>query len=453
MKIRAHFNFNTCHSFSKWRASRNLLLFTLMTATSVTPALAQYATGGVTGGTSGGTTATGAGAIAVGGGTGSTATASNTGAVAIGKQTAAKKTNDIAIGNLATADGLPAGAAPSGSSIAIGDQAASMNANDIALGYRATADGNTTANPATGTAVAAGYFSKAKGFASVAIGNSATVYGAYSIGIGAAKVGTSSAQADHSNQSIAMGEGARAGLPLTSNVNRSNSIAIGTGSSSVFDAIAFGGGSDAYGDHSIAIGIATKTGNRTIIPAVGATPAVPAFEAPSAIAIGSNARALRGSAIAVGVLAVADGIQAIAIGEKAIAPLDESLAVGTSATTTSALSTAIGTKSTTQGGQARDVALGWESATQPYIATPTMTIAGTPYNFAGKAPNSTVSVGKPTINPTTATVSTERTITNVAAGRVIPTSTDAINGSQLDAVIKELEKLKTAFDAYKATHP
>lgn len=32
-------------------------------------------------------------------------------------------------------------------------------------------------------------------------------------------------------------------------------------------------------------------------------------------------------------------------------------------------------------------------------------------------------------------------------------STDAVNGSQLDAVVQALEAVKVAFDQYKSTHP
>ncbi|MFP3813148.1 hypothetical protein SB660_19265, partial [Bacillus sp. SIMBA_005] len=46
------------------------------------------------------------------------------------------------------------------------------------------------------------------------------------------------------------------------------------------------------------------------------------------------------------------------------------------------------------------------------------------YAYAGTAPASTVSIG---------TSGNERTLTNLAAGRVSTTSTDAINGSQLNA--------------------
>ncbi|MDH1013082.1 hypothetical protein N5C80_30515, partial [Pseudomonas nicosulfuronedens] len=73
---------------------------------------------------------------------------------------------------------------------------------------------------------------------------------------------------------------------------------------------------------------------------------------------------------------------------------------------------------------ANDVALGAGSVTDAAVATTGTTIAGTDYTFAGTAPTSTVSVGD---------VGSERTITNVAAGRISETSTDAVNGSQLFA--------------------
>ncbi len=65
------------------------------------------------------------------------------------------------------------------------------------------------------------------------------------------------------------------------------------------------------------------------------------------------------------------------------------------------------------------------------MATPSATINGVAHNFAGVNPASTVSVGK---------AGSERTITNVAAGRISATSTDAINGSQLYAVTSEVDK-------------
>ena len=77
------------------------------------------------------------------------------------------------------------------------------------------------------------------------------------------------------------------------------------------------------------------------------------------------------------------------------------------------------------------IALGAGSETAAAVATPSATINGTAHNFAGTNPASTVSVGK---------AGSERTITNVAAGRISAASTDAINGSQLYAVTSEVEK-------------
>ena len=77
------------------------------------------------------------------------------------------------------------------------------------------------------------------------------------------------------------------------------------------------------------------------------------------------------------------------------------------------------------------IALGAGSETAAAVATPSATINGTAHNFAGVNPASTVSVGK---------AGSERTITNVAAGRISAASTDAINGSQLYAVTSEIDK-------------
>lgn len=78
-----------------------------------------------------------------------------------------------------------------------------------------------------------------------------------------------------------------------------------------------------------------------------------------------------------------------------------------------------------------DVALGAGSKTEDPVATAGITINGVRHEFAGTDPHSTVSVGY---------LNAERTITNVAAGRITETSTDAVNGSQLHGVIEEINK-------------
>ncbi|WP_434663953.1 hypothetical protein ACMYSL_05285 [Klebsiella sp. MISC125] len=84
---------------------------------------------------------------------------------------------------------------------------------------------------------------------------------------------------------------------------------------------------------------------------------------------------------------------------------------------------------------ANDVALGANSVTDAVVGTAGVTLRGTDYAFAGANPTSTVSVGD---------VGSERTITNVAAGRLSETSTDAVNGSQLYATNSAVENLHTS---------
>ncbi|MGO4776676.1 hypothetical protein AB4084_14425, partial [Lysobacter sp. 2RAB21] len=104
---------------------------------------------------------------------------------------------------------------------------------------------------------------------------------------------------------------------------------------------------------------------------------------------------------------------------------------GVGASATVAGGTAVG-NGAVAGTQAGDVALGSGSITGAVVATSSDTIDGVAYNYAGIAPTSTVSVGA---------VGAERTITNVAAGRLSETSTDAINGSQLHATNQAVNAL------------
>ena len=80
------------------------------------------------------------------------------------------------------------------------------------------------------------------------------------------------------------------------------------------------------------------------------------------------------------------------------------------------------------------IALGSDSVANSAVATASANINGRTYNFAGTTPVGTVSVGDS---------DKERTITNVAAGRISSTSTDAINGSQLHSVIQEMNSVSS----------
>ena len=78
------------------------------------------------------------------------------------------------------------------------------------------------------------------------------------------------------------------------------------------------------------------------------------------------------------------------------------------------------------------IALGSDSVANSAVATASASLNGRTYNFAGTGPVGTVSVGDS---------DKERTITNVAAGRISSTSTDAINGSQIHSVIQEMNSV------------
>nr|WP_199043664.1 ESPR-type extended signal peptide-containing protein [Dyella sp. ASV24] len=112
-----------------------------------------------------------------------------------------------------------------------------------------------------------------------------------------------------------------------------------------------------------------------------------------------------------------------------------STAVGYNATASADNSLALGRDS--KANNAGDVALGQGSVTDTAVATTGATIGGTDYAFAGASPTSTVSVGSK---------GNERTITNVAAGRLSADSTDAVNGSQLYATNQAVDVLNSTIN-------
>jgi autotransporter adhesin len=124
-----------------------------------------------------------------------------------------------------------------------------------------------------------------------------------------------------------------------------------------------------------------------------------------------------------------------AIGQNATVNLADGVALGTNATSSGIQALALGAGS--QAAFAGSVALGSGSQTDAAVGTASSTLGGVTYNFAGTTPGSTVSVGS---------AGAERTLTNVAAGRISGASTDAINGSQLYATNQSLNSLYTQFN-------
>ncbi|HDR1207391.1 TPA: YadA-like family protein [Pasteurella multocida] len=259
---------------------------------------------------------------------------------------------------------------------------------------------------------------------------------------------------------IAIGDNAKAIGGQTSN------IAIGDSSKAeASGAIVLGTQAHADNDSysSIAVGTKANTGYKDAI-AIGTETL--AKEA-SSIALGAHAKSDgKSQATSIGYKANATGYQAIAFGSESKTKdnAGSSIAFGTKAYTRSAGSLAFGAEAETgfEGGSVTDgsgaVALGWKakakkqssmalgqdavadhkdavalgsgSQTAEAVATTQATVNGFTYSgFTGTAPTSTVSVGK---------TGSERTITNVAAGRISQESTDAINGSQLYLALNTL---------------
>ena len=167
--------------------------------------------------------------------------------------------------------------------------------------------------------------------------------------------------------------------------------------------------------------------------------------ATNAIAIGNQAKATDESALAFGDTANATGKASIAQGKNTQATAENAIAVGTSSNVSGANSVALGaniTKLTT----ANSVVLGANStevdgttgashAVQTVNDATVRTIAGPNFTYSGF-------VGKPADAGHYVSIGQagkERQIKNLAAGAVTPTSTDAINGSQLYALMDRVE--------------
>ncbi|MBB1553713.1 MAG: YadA-like family protein [Clostridiales bacterium] len=199
-------------------------------------------------------------------------------------------------------------------------------------------------------------------------------------------------------------------------------------------------------------------------------------------AIGSQARTSGENTVAIGNGAYANGVSSIVLGRTNTVNGDDSVVVGANNGTVSAGQSAVfgynnqvldsskeqlafGSNNKTKGqgatvlgshGQAvavdslalgnntladvqNSVALGTNSTTEEAVSTDHIHINGERYDFAGGVANSTVSIGTNNKAGNGGVKEYKRTLTNVAAGRVDGTSTDAVNGSQLNAVINALK--------------
>lgn len=190
------------------------------------------------------------------------------------------------------------------------------------------------------------------------------------------------------------------------------------------------------GNQSVVVGPHAK-GIANIVTAVGSDTYVGAYsgsaygkgatvgdDGDAGTAIGAHALVTKGAGVAVGFHSNALGGQSTALGSGTKAIADQSTAVGNGAITNGRFSTALGQGATATNNH--DVAIGSGSTTEAAVGTVNAEVNGTKFgNFQAHRPKATVSVGSK---------GGERTVTNVAAGRVTANSTDAVNGSQLYAV-------------------
>ena len=292
---------------------------------------------------------------------------------------------------------------------------AATGTSAFAVGYNNTVSGDNSfvygnANKATGTnAIAGGEYSRAAGRNSVAIGSSAQALQNDTFAIG------SQARANGTD-ALAFGNGAYA--------ESSSTVAIGkTVKAEADSAVAIGVRTSASGNSTVAIGRdnSVTSSDTTVVGSNNGTVAAEQSVVigynntvvgtdPEQVVLGSNSKTGAQGAIAVGTHAEATAMDAIAVGNNTLAD------------------------------NANSVALGTNSVTDAVVNTTSATIGGKSYTFAGTNALSTLSVGSDSRSSANGAADYKRTVTNVAAGRVSATSTDAVNGSQLNATVEAINK-------------
>jgi hep/hag repeat protein (fragment) len=328
-------------------------------------------------------------------------------------------------------------------SVAIGSSAQALQDNTFAIGSQARANG--------ADALAFGNGAYAENTATVAIGKTvkATEEGALAIGFNteatardAIAIGgnvkepgdtlTAQKTTASGRQSIAFG--------YKANSKGVSGISIGTNAySEGRGAVSIGSWSIASGDGATAVGGGHARADRAVVVGSGNA------DGKESVSVGSYSRVYAEGAVGIG--------RNVFIDDSAT----NSVVIGSSSETISKKNvTAIG--SNTYSEVENSVALGTSARADEVISTSSANIAGKTYNFAGKTADGTVSIGGKIISDyetdrygmpifddngnmiPIVDKTAYRTITNVAAGRISDTSTDAVNGSQLNAAIKGIDK-------------
>lgn len=281
-------------------------------------------------------------------------------------------------------------------------------ANTAAIGDATTAIGTLSEAYGTGS-TAIGINSLTKGVASTGIGIMTRSWGTNSLALGT-QVGA------YGDRSSSIGDTNQVGLDMKD------------GSKSGKESAAVGSKNTIYGNQAYAIGAGNTIGSATVMTTTEANGSGAGADQDKITTVTDGT--VKGNMS--GAFGYKNSITAdnsYVVGSNSNVSADGAMVLGNNASVTAKNAVALGNNTKVDNESA--VALGTGSETAAAVATPSATINGAVHNFAGINPASTVSVGK---------AGMERTITNVAAGRISSTSTDAINGSQLHAVTSEMDK-------------
>lgn len=294
-----------------------------------------------------------------------------------------------------------------------------MNKAVLVLGISALAVNVASANNNTlggtdNTITASSHSSAVFGYQNTIDANNAIAFGENNVASGTNSfVGGNNSKATGRN-SLAYGSHAEALVEYT--------YAIGSQArTSAYDTVAIGNGAYVSGVSSVAIGRTNNiTGENTVVVGAnnkdikGNQSTVIGYNNKMAgdmeqTIIGANSETSGQGAMAIGTHTQATAIDAVAVGNNIIADKQNSVAIGTN------------------------------SVTDDAVGVDGITINGTRHVFAGEQPTSVVSFGSRERAGAGGVKYYNRQLQNVSAGRVEADSLDAINGSQLYAVVDEVE--------------
>lgn len=294
-----------------------------------------------------------------------------------------------------------------------------MNKAVLVLGISALAVNVASANNNTlggtdNTITASSHSSAVFGYQNTIDANNAIAFGESNVASGTNSfVGGNNSKATGRN-SLAYGSHAEALVEYT--------YAIGSQArTSAYDTVAIGNGAYVSGTSSVAIG---RTNNLT---------------GENSVVIGANNNDIKGNqSTVIGYNnKMAGDMEQTIIGANSETSGQGAMAIGTHTQATAIDAVAVGNNSIADKQNA--VAIGTNSVTDDAVGVDGITINGTRHVFAGEQPTSVVSFGSRERTGAGGVKHYNRQLQNVSAGRIEADSLDAINGSQLYAVVDEVE--------------